>query len=431
MGDWKTYLNPKPEDHGADGLLKIGFPGVFEKDNVDSIETWTASGHAINPDTNSGKTIGIAATPMSAHRSIRTTAADLLQKAPPNLGVLTNAQVWKVLFSGSFPPTAVGIETVTGSQCFTSNEVVLSAGALDTPKLLRLSGIGPAVHLEAHSIPLLHSSRAVGRNLRDHFHTAPVWVRAEHTTTKHTYYASPDLQAAARKQWQTDQTGPLSEICCMSSIGFFKSHAALASPEFAALPSERKSHIARPGVPSYEVLLNGAVADYFVTPDISLPLAAVYVFVMNTQSTSSVTLASKDPMMPAVFDPMSFSHSYDRRVAVEAMREVTKVTQGEPFKKDTVRMLHGPASKNDEDILVWCRGNTSSSSPLCATCKMGKEGDEERVVDMDFKVVGTQSLRVVDMSVVPILPNNHTQTTAYLVGVMAGDQLVKEYGLDA
>ena len=212
-GDWKTYLNPKPDDHGADGMLKIGFPRVFEKDNVDLIETWAASGHAINPDTNSGITLDIAATPMSAHRGIRTTAADLLHNAPPHLTGLTNTQVAKALFSGSSPPTVVGIETVTSPQYIVSNEVVLSAGALDTPKLLMLSGIGPAAHLEAHSIPLVQSSPAVGQNLRDHFHTAPVWVRAEHTTTKHTCYASPRLQAAAREQWQTDQTGPLSEIC--------------------------------------------------------------------------------------------------------------------------------------------------------------------------------------------------------------------------
>ena len=217
----------------------------------------------------------------------------------------------------------------------------------------------------------------------------------------------------------------------MSSIGFFKSQAVLASPEFAALPSERKSHLAQSGVPSYEVLLNAAIADYFITPDINLPLAAVYIFVMNTQSTGSVTLASKDPTVSAIFDPKIFGHLYDRRVAVEAMREVMKVTEGEPFMKDTARMLRGPASKGEEDILEWWRGNTNSSSHMCGTCKMGKEGDEERVVDKDFRVFGTQGLRVMDMSVVPIIPNNHTQTTAYFLGVMGGDRLVQEYGLDA
>jgi choline dehydrogenase-like flavoprotein len=141
---YKKYLDPKPDDHGHDGPLKIGFPPVWEKSLIDILEICDAAGYPSNPDVNTGNPIGVSIYPNTAYKGLRTTAADLLVDAPTNLQVLTDAQVAKVVFDGH---TAVGISTVDGKMLFATNEVILSAGSLDTPKILMLSGVGPASEL--------------------------------------------------------------------------------------------------------------------------------------------------------------------------------------------------------------------------------------------------------------------------------------------
>ena len=302
------------------------------------------------------------------------------------------------------PLKAIGIETLEGAKHLARTEVVLSAGALNTPKILLLSGIGPASELEKHSIPIRLHLPAVGRGLQDHHHIIPTWIRAPHTTERHTFYRSPSLQAAARAQWDTDGTGPLSEISCVLPTGFFKSDAVYQSEEFKALPEERQRHLLQPTVPLYEIILNGPVAEQLSSPSTAQPLANVFIFVLSPENSGTVTLSSSDPADPPLCDPRFFSNSFGRRVAIEATRETMAVTQSAKFQKDTVGLLHGPKSMSEEDILAYWRETTDSTWHMCGTVRMGRKGEETAGVDRNFRVLGTEGLRVVDVSVTPILP---------------------------
>lgn len=318
--------------------------------------------------------------------------------------MVTNTNVARVLFSPDDPLKAVGVETLEGVKIFARAEVVLSAGALNTPKILLLSGIGPAAELEKHSIDVRLELSAVGRGLKDHHHIGPTWSRAPHTTDRHTFYQSASLQAAARAQWDKDGTGPLSEIGCVHAAGFFKSDAVYTSEEFKALPEERQRHLLQPTVPLYEILLNGPSAEQLISPSTAQPLASIVIFVLNAENSGTVTLSSSDPADPPICDPKFFSTPFGRRVAIEATRETMAVTDGAEFSKDTVEMLHGPKSMSEEDILKYWRERTDSTWHMCGTVRMGKEGDENAGVDREFRVLGTKGLRVVDLSVMPILP---------------------------
>ena len=309
-----------------------------------------------------------------------------------------------MLFSPADPLKAIGIETVDGVKFHARGEIILSAGALDTPKLLLLSGIGPASELTKHSIPVRLDLPAVGRGLKDHHHITPTWIRAPHTTDRHTFYQSPSLQAAARAQWDTDGTGPLSEISCVHTTGFFKSDAICKSDEFKALPEERQRHLSQPTVPLYEVYLNGPSAEQLISPSTAQPLATVFIFVLNAENSGTITLSSSDPADPPLCDPKFFSNPFGRRVAIEATREAMAVANSAEFQKDTVGLLHGPQSTSDEDILGYWRERTSSTWHMCGTVRMGRQGEERAGVDRNFRVVGTKGLRVVDLSVMPILP---------------------------
>lgn len=331
------------------------------------------------------------------------TAADLLHDAPDNLEILINTQVARVIFSPDEPLKAIGIETIDGDKIFATHDVILSAGSLDTAKLLMLSGIGDATQLNQFNIPVRLDLPYVGKGLKDHHHITPTWKRAPHTTDRHTYYQNPDLQAAARKQWTIDQTGPLSEIACVCTAGFFKSDAVYQSEEFRALPEDRKRHLLMPTVPIYEVYLNGPNVDHLISPATAEPQASIFIFVLNSENSGEVTLQSADPTVPALFDPKFFSHPFGRRLAIEATRHVFRVVEGDAFQKDTIGVLHAPKSMSEEDILDYWKETTSSSWHMTGTVKMGKK-TEKACVDTDFRVMGTKGLRVADMSVVPILP---------------------------
>lgn len=430
----EKWLHPKTEDHGHDGPIHIGMPSVWEPTLTQTMDIFAKAGFKLRPDLGDGTGLGLTVAPSSVYKGIRTTSADMLVGGPSNLHIMTNSPIQKVVFDGT---KATGVVTLDGKTYQARKEVILSAGSLDTPKILMHSGIGPADQLSKFGMPILHENAAVGQNLVDHFHVTPSWERRESPemmTRLAWFRSSPEEKAAALEQWKKDQTGPLSDIAVNAALGMFKAPAVLNSEEFEDLPEERKRHLSAPTVPSYEFILDGPAIEMLVDPK-SPPVTPIYIFILNAEARGSVTLQSSDPKIPLLFDPNFLGHPYDRRVATEALREVLHVVNSPAFAKDTVgpsAIAGAPKSDSDEDILAYWRANLVSTWHMTGTCKMGKaEKADHSVVDSKFRVFGVEGLRVADMSVVPIMPNNHTQTTAYLTGLMCGDKLVDEYGLDA
>jgi len=134
--------------------------------------------YPLNPDTKSGDPIGLSIVTNTAYKGARTTAKDLLTNAPINLRILVKTHVARVMFSPDDPVKAIGIETVDGHQIHAKHDVILSAGAIDTPKPLLLSGIGAAEQLKQFDIPVRLDLPAVGKGLKDHSHITPTWIRA-------------------------------------------------------------------------------------------------------------------------------------------------------------------------------------------------------------------------------------------------------------
>lgn len=422
---YENYVRAKPEDHGSAGKLHIGFTKVWEKTMGDLLAALEESGSKINPDINSGDPIGWGPCPSSAYNGVRSTAADLVLNRPENLTIITEQSVHRVIFEGN---KAVGIETKDDTY-HASKEVILSCGSLDTPKLLMLSGIGPAQELAKLNVPVLKDLKHVGKGLRDHHHLEMLWKRAEHTSEKWRYYRNPEAIAASRVQWDKDQTGPLSHYNANFPIAFLKNERVYRSAEFEALPADVKKYLTASAVPLYEVIIGAIDVRDMKDPTQSEASLPVHVFVLNGQSRGEVTLQSADPADPAFFNPNSFSHPFDRKVAIEATRETMQLIDSPPFAKDTVGAVKIPASQSDEDILAYWTKNAGSTWHMTGTAKMGK-AEEDSCVDSDLRVFGTSSLRIVDMSICPILPNNHTQTSAYYIGATAGDKLAAEYNLD-
>jgi choline dehydrogenase-like flavoprotein len=309
-----------------------------------------------------------------------------------------------------------------------SKDVILSAGTIDSPKILMLSGIGPSDELAKNDIPLIQDL-PVGKNLRDHFCIVTAFIRADGVNDRAAFYGSEEAMAAAREQWQKDGSGPWSIFGCQGGIGYFKSDRVYASEEFKALPKEEQDYLQKETVPTYELFTHFPI--HMLNPEMpnNLTYNGLTVFPMNEQSRGEVTLQSKNPRDKPIMDPKLFSHPFDQRVAIESLRHLMEFTEHPAYAKDTVQAIHVPKSTSDEDLLEFIQQNLISVWHMTGTVKMGKAGEKGTCVDSDFKILGVDNLRVADMSVVPVLTNNHTQATAYIAGASLADKLVAEYDL--
>ncbi len=157
------YVDPKPENHGYDGPLHTGMSKTWDPYFLPALRAWESMDYNISQDPNDGSRLGIAVFPTTAYRGTRSTAADLLAKAPSNLQIITDAVAHRVVFEGN---RASGILLLDGRVFYATREVILAAGSLDSPKILMHSGIGPGSQLQKFNIPLLYENQARWPELR-------------------------------------------------------------------------------------------------------------------------------------------------------------------------------------------------------------------------------------------------------------------------
>ncbi|KAJ5633410.1 hypothetical protein N7490_009749 [Penicillium lividum] len=422
----QKYAQPRGEDHGDRGGLLIGYAREWEQDLPLVLDALEDAGLERNLDHNSGNPLGMSLMINSAGKGRRTTGVDLLNGASDNLIIITDSPVQRIVLQDK---KAVGVET-KGKKYLASKEVILSTGSLDTPKILMHSGIGPAAELDKFDIPVIQDLPAIGQGLKDHFFVPLILMRNPETCDRNKFYGSEPAMAAALAQWEKDHTGPWARYGCQIACGWFKSDKVTSSQEFKNLPVSVQEFMNKDTIPHWE-LISGFPAHY-AFPQLfqDYNYICLIAFLMNEQSTGEVRLQSANPDDPLLFDPKVLEHQFDQRAVVEIYKHLLEITRHPSFSKDTVSTLVAPESDSDEDILKFWKANVASSWHMTGTAKMGKEGDIHAAVDHRFRVFGVENLRVADMSVVPVLTNNHTQATAYVTGATCADILIQEYGLD-
>ncbi|KNG80075.1 glucose-methanol-choline (gmc) oxidoreductase [Aspergillus nomiae NRRL 13137] len=398
----------------------------WDSDLTTVLDAFEAAGVQRNLDHNSGNPLGFGLCINSASKGMRSTAVDLLTDVSDNLVVLSDSPVQRIILDKN---KAVGAEA-NGTQYFASNEVILSAGSLETPKILMHSGIGPADELRKFNISVIHDLPAVGQGLRDHIFAPLIVMRNPESNDRNSFYQDEVAMEAATKQWERDRTGPWTRYGCQLGIGWFKSDRITSCEEFKALPGSVQDFMNCETIPHYEIISHFPV--HFTFPQLFQDYSYIClpVFLMNEQSVGEVQLQSSDPNEPLSFNPKYLEHPFDRRACIEIYRHLWDLTQHPCFAKDTVSTIMAPASHSDEDILQFWKNNLSSSWHMTGTVKMGRDGASDAAVDSRFRVFGVKRLRVADMSVVPVLTNNHTQATAYITGATCADVLIREYGLN-
>ncbi|MEW6755874.1 MAG: GMC family oxidoreductase N-terminal domain-containing protein [Candidatus Latescibacterota bacterium] len=320
----------------------------------------------------------------------------------PNLRILTRTEVLRVVFEGR---RAVGVETrrAAGQQLLTARrEVVLCAGALHSPKLLMLSGIGPAEQLAAHGIPVVAEAPQVGSNLVEQRALMPAY-RVSHGSDAGELRGMRLLRNALR--YALWRSGPL-------TYGVFEVSALVKTRPDLPRPDAQISF--RP----FAVVRQGTrlVAD-------GEPGCVLCCYILDPRSRGRLALQSPDPGVPPRIEPNYLSDEGDRRASVEVFRLTRRLFCQPAVQAFAPREVSpGPAVQTDDEVIACYVEHGAPAVHTCGTCRMGN--DPLSVVDLRLRVRGVEGLRVADLSVLPRIVSGNTNAPAMALGWRAAELIL-------
>jgi choline dehydrogenase len=357
-----------------------------------------------NPDFNGESQRGVGTWQITARNGRRCSAADAFLRpamATGRITLKTGALVLSVIIETG---RAVGVRYREGNEtreARAATEVVMAAGAIATPKILMLSGIGPAAHLKEHGIDPLVDQPGVGANLQDHTETPVVAL----CNGPYGYFGHDRGYRQMRNglEFLVNRSGPV------VSNGV-EAGAFFDPDDLGANPS-----IQQFCVPS--VYLDKDVTDITTGPGITLNSC-----VERPLSKGSIRLASANPGDQPLVDPNYLADPEDLRLSIGGIRRAREILAQAPLAGMIDReVLPGPAVQSDADLAAHARRFVKTVYHPCGTARMGVEGDPEAVVTTDLRLRGIDALRVVDASVMPAIISGNTNSTVLVVAEKAAE----------
>lgn len=380
--------------------LVDAFIGAAERNGIPRVD-----------DFNSGEQFGVGYYQLTTKKGLRqSTAVAYLRPARkrPNLTVKTEHQVHRLLIENN---RVVGVElSHKGQRTFNlraKKEVILSAGALQSPQILMLSGIGPGEHLQEMGIPVTLDLPGVGKNLQDHLQLRLIYEVAKPITT------NDQLRSIWGKgkiglQWLLTKKGPL-------AIGINQGGAFCY-----ALPEESKT----PDIQFHFGTISADQAGGDVHP---FSGCTISVCQLRPESRGEVHLLSSDPSHSPAMHPNYLSTDLDRRTAIAAVKVARRIANTPPLSDLLVREhLPGNDSQSDEEILEFCKNYGATIFHPVGTAKMGTKNDPQAVVDEQLKVYGIEGLRVVDASIMPTLVSGNTNVPVVMIAEKAAEMILQQ-----
>jgi choline dehydrogenase-like flavoprotein len=389
--------------HGTGGPIAVSDPISPHPMSKAFLRAAQEAGIPYNPDFNGERQEGCGLYQVTQRRGRRSSAAiEYLRPAlrRPNLVVRTRAHATRILLEHG---RAVGVEYVEGESrdpqtARADAEVLITSGAIGSPKLLLLSGIGPADELRTLGIAALHDLPGVGRNLQDHI---DVYVISEfngpHSYNKHT---QPHRQLWVGMQYYAFGCGPVTSNLAEAG-GFWYADQGARSPDiqFHFLPgSGLEAGVTK--LCEHGCTLNSA----FLRP----------------RSRGSVRLANADPLAHPRIDPNYFAEEYDRAMSIGGFRLAREIMAQPAFRRFLrAERLPGPEARSDAELLAYAKRHGKTDYHPVGTCKMGV--DAMAVVGPELKVRGIERLRVCDSSIMPRLVSSNTNAPTLMIGEKAAD----------
>src|SRR3954452_397090 len=385
------------EHHGIGGPVNIQNQRSPRHVNADFIKAAEACGIPRSADYNSPEQDGVGMFQTSQKTGRRWSCADAYLRPAMkrhNLEVITRAEVQRLELSGTRVTGVVynrrGKERVARA----NREVILSAGAFNSPQILMLSGIGPSEHLQEVGVPVAHALRGVGRNLQDHPFLTMMW---EMSDTHSLYKADAPKNLA---EWLLRRSGPLSSTVA-ESVAFVRT---------------------RPGLPAADIQFHVGAA-YFEQHGQEEYDGHCFVIaptLLTPKARGSVSLRSTDPAEFPKIVVNILSEEDDVRSMVDGMKLARKITETPPLAaKITKPLKPGDDVVSDDDYREHLAQRVELIYHPVGTCRMGT--DDLAVVDPETKVRGLDGLRVVDAAIMPVIPGGNTNAPTMMLAERAAD----------
>jgi choline dehydrogenase len=377
------------------------------------VEALIAAGEELgiprNADFNGASQEGVGYYQLTTRHGLRcSTAAGYLRQARhrANLTVLTNAHVTRIVVEGR---RATGVVFRQGDREATvaaHREVIVAAGALQSPQLLQLSGIGPPSLLQSFRIPVIHRLDGVGENLQDHLQVRTIFRCTKPITTNDTL-KSWWRTLAMGARYALTRDGPMAVGINQGGV-FARTDPSLARPDVQFHLATLSSDMA--GSPVHE--FSGFTLS---------------VCQLQPESRGFVRVKSSDPLAAPAMQPRYLSTERDRAMTVAGLRLSRKLAATRALAPYVAaEYMPGPAATTDADLLEFARNKGATIFHPAGTCKMGPQGDTAAVVDPELRVHGMDHLRVVDCSVMPTLVSGNTSAPVIMIAEKASDMILAD-----
>ena len=363
-----------------------------------------------NPDYNSGDQAGTGYFQRTIHKGYRYSATKAFLRPArkrPNVDIRTNAQAAEILFEGT---RANGVRYLRDGregnavEVRARREVILCAGALNTPKLLQLSGIGPAKVLGDLGIKVRVDLHGVGNNLRDHYGVRMVSTLKGVKTFNSMAQGLPlGLEVV---KWLWGRPSLLSVSPSLTHL-FWKSSDALETPDLEYVMTPASFREGTVG------LLD------------NMPGMTVGVWQMRPESHGYVRPVSRNPFDPPEINPNYLSDPRDQQVLLRSIHLGRKLMTTAPLQPWLTGKTNPDQDlQSDDELLDWARREGITVYHMIGTARMGPDGDPGAVVDSQLRVRGLQGLRVADASVMPVMPSGNTNAPVMMVAEKAADMIL-------
>jgi choline dehydrogenase len=424
--EWKSLGNPgwgwdevlpvfrRSEDHhlGADALHGSGGEWRVERQRL-SWEILDAFREAMREagipkigDFNRGDNEGSGLFEVNQMRGVRwNTSKAFLRPAArrPNLAVLTSSHVRRLRFAGK---RATGVEfSRGGEELFAAAriETVLAAGAIGSPQLLQLSGVGPSALLREHGIAATHELRGVGENLQDHLQLRMAFKVGNVRTLN---------------EWSNTLTGKVS--MALEYLFFRAGPLTMAPSQLGGFtrsdPSQRTANL--------EYHIQPLSLDRFGDPLHPFPAFTASVANLRPASRGSVRLKSPDPLSAPAIRPNYLSTDVDRRIATDSLKLTRRIARQPALAKYAPEeFLPGTKFQSDEELARAAGDIGTTIFHPVGTCKMGPDSDPGAVVDARLRVRGVEALRVVDASIMPTITSGNTNSPTLMIAERGSDMI--------
>jgi choline dehydrogenase len=404
----KSEDNQRGEDeyHGVGGPQKVSDLRLRRPIAEHFIKAAAEIGIPLNDDYNGASQEGVGYFQQTAYKGFRwSTAKSFLKPARHrnNLKIITNAQVTRLLLNGR---SVVGLEYSKNNKIHSVSataEVILSAGSINTPQILQISGIGDSDVLAAAGVDTLHHLPGVGKNLQDHLQIRLVYKTSERTLNDE--LNNPLKKLKVGLQYFLNRSGPLTLAASQVAI-FTRSSASVSRPDIQFHMQPLSADKPGEGVHPFSAF-------------------TASVCQLRPHSRGEICIKSPRPMEYPSIQPNYLSDPRDCQVAIDGIK-VARSIAGAPSLKDHIVEEYVPGSHyvSDVELLEAARQHSQTIYHPTSTCKMGT--DDFAVVDARLKVHGIENLRIADASIMPEIVSGNTNAPTIMIGEKAADMILQD-----